>query len=73
MSGSTTELEIYHLISVLPIVSKIMECKVHRQMFKFLDETKLISKHQFDFQKKKSTELAATVKIKLDSLLIMVA
>ena len=38
-----------------------MECKVHRQMFKFLDETKLISKHQFDFQKKKSTELAATV------------
>ena len=38
-----------------------MECKVHQQMFKFLDETKLISKHQFGFQKKKLTELAATV------------
>ena len=33
--------------------------EVHRQLFEFLDETKLISKHQFGFQKKKSTELAA--------------
>ena len=36
-----------------------MEREVHRQLYEFLDETKLISKHQFDFQKKKSTELAA--------------
>ena len=58
-SGSTTELENYRPISVLPIVSKIMEREVHRQLYKFLDETKLISKHQFGFQKKQSTELAA--------------
>ena len=44
-SGSTTELENYHPISVLPIASKIMECEVHRQLFEFLGETKLISKH----------------------------
>ena len=58
-SGLTTELENYRPISVLPIVSKIMEREVHRQLYEFLDETKLISKHQFDFQRKKSTELAA--------------
>ena len=34
-----------------------MEREIHRQLFEFLDETKLISKHQFGFQKKKSTEL----------------
>ena len=58
-SGSTTELENYRPISVLPIVSKIMEREVHRQLYEFLDETKLVFKHQFGFQKKKSTELAA--------------
>ena len=39
-----------------------MEREVHRQMnelYEFLDETKLISKHQFGFQKKKLTELVA--------------
>ena len=36
-----------------------MELEVHRQLYGFLDETKLISKHQFGFRKKKSTELAA--------------
>ena len=44
-SGSTTELENYHPISVLPIASKIMEREVHRQLFEFLGETKLISRH----------------------------
>ena len=58
-SGSTTELENYRPISVLPIVSKIMEREVHRQLYEFLDETKLVFKHQFGFQKKKLTELAA--------------
>ena len=57
--GSTTELENYHPISVLPIVSKIMEHDVHRQLHEFLDETKLLFKHRFAFQKKQMTELAA--------------
>ena len=38
-----------------------MEREVQRKLFEFLDETKLLSKHQFGFQKKKSTELAAIV------------
>ena len=36
-----------------------MEREVHPQLLEFLKETKLISKHQFGFQKKKSIELAA--------------
>ena len=50
-----------------------MEREVYRQLYEFLDETKLISKHQFGFQKNK-TELAAIAWLdQLDSLLIMVA
>ena len=61
---SGSELENYRPISILPIVSKIMErevhrscmeLKVHRQLYGFLDQTELISKHQFGFRKKKST------------------
>ena len=59
--GTTTEFENYRPISVLPIGFKTMEREIHRQLFEFLDETKLISKHQFGFQKKKSTELAGIV------------
>ena len=36
-----------------------MEREVHRQLYEFLDETKLIPKHQFGYQNKKSTEVAA--------------
>ena len=38
--------------------------------FEFLDETKLISKHQFGFQKKKSTELAAIASLDQVSLAV---
>ena len=57
--GSTTELENYRSISFVSVVSKIMEREVHCQLYEFLGETKLISKRQFGFQKKKSTKLAA--------------
>ena len=36
-----------------------MDREVHRKLFEFLDETKLISKHPCGFQRKKLTELAA--------------
>ena len=58
-SGSSTDFKIYRPISVLPIVSKIMEPEVHRQLYEFLDKTKLTSKQRFGFQKKKSIGLAA--------------
>ena len=36
-----------------------MKREIHWQLFEFLHETKLISRYQFGFQKKKSTESAA--------------
>ena len=50
-SRLATERENYRPISVLPIVSKLMEREIHRQLYEFLDKTKLTSKHQFGFSK----------------------
>jgi len=60
-SGSTTIFDNYRPISVLPIVSKVIEKIVHKQLMNFLDENKLLSTRQFGFRAKMSTELAATL------------
>ena len=60
-SGSTKSFDNYRPISVLPIVSKIIEKIVHKQLMNFLDENKLLSTRQFGFRPKMSTELAATL------------
>ena len=43
MLGSTTNFDNYRPISILPIVSKVIEKIVHKQLTKFLDEKKLLS------------------------------
>ena len=60
-SGSTTNFDNYRPISVLPVVSKVIEKIVHEQLIKFLDENKLLSTRQFGFRAKMSTEIAATL------------
>eukprot|EP00794_Sanderia_malayensis_P005002 gene5002-5659_t len=60
-SGSTTNFDNYRPISVLPIVSKVIEKIVQKQLINFLDQTKLLSTRQFGFRAKMSTELAATL------------
>ena len=60
-SGSTTNFDNYRPISVLSIVSKVIEKIVHKQLMNFLDENKLLSTRQFGFRAKMSTELAATL------------
>ena len=60
-SGSTTNFDNYRPISVLPIVSKVIEKIVHKQLMNFLDENKLLSTRQFGFRAKMSAELAATL------------
>ena len=60
-SGSKTNFDNYRRISVLPIVSKVIEKIVHRQLMNFLDENKLLSTRQFGFRANMSTELAATL------------
>ena len=48
----------YRPISVLSIFSKILEQIMHKQLVGFLDKHKIIYKHQYGFQKTKSTSLA---------------
>ena len=60
-SGSRTNFDNYRPISVLSIVSKVIEKIVHKQLMNFLDENKLLSTRQFGFRAKMSTELAATL------------
>ena len=47
--------ENYRPISILPIVSKILERSVFNQIYKFLNDNSLLSKHQSGFRPKHST------------------
>lgn len=48
----------YRSISVLPLVSKVMERAIQVQLLSFLDENKVLSAFQSGFRKKLSTETA---------------
>ena len=58
-SGSANKIENYSPVSILSVVSKVMEKEVHKQFSVYLEENKLISNFQFGFRRNKSTELAA--------------
>ena len=45
-------------ISILPMISKIYEKLIHARLMSFFTKNKTIHKHQFGFQKGKSTEHA---------------
>ena len=49
----------YRPISILPVMSKIIEKAIHLQLVKFLDQNSLLSEFQFGFRPKLSTDLAA--------------
>ena len=51
----------YRPISVLPVLSKILEKKVHQQLYNFLESNNLLYDCQFGFQKARSTKLATTL------------
>ena len=48
----------YRPISILPILSKILEKLMQARLIKFLESNKIIYEHQFGFQKYESTSLA---------------
>ena len=52
------EVSNYRPISLLPIFSKIFEKLMHSRIYQFLQDQKILSKNQYGFQKKKSTEHA---------------
>ena len=60
-SGKTTKTDNYRPISILPVLSKILERAVQRQLLYYLEECKLLSPYQFGYRKKRSTELATTL------------
>ena len=51
---------------MLPVISKIIEKTIHRQLITFLDKNHLLTKFQFGFRPKLSLEYAAI--ILLDSI-----
>ena len=56
--GSKLLVTNYRPISILPILSKILEKLMQARLVKFLDSNKIIYEHQFGFQKNRSTSLA---------------
>ena len=59
-SGSSSNIDNFRPISVLPLVSKILEKCVYDQVVLHLESNHLLSSQQFGFRKNISTELAAT-------------
>ena len=51
----------YRPISVLPVLSKIMEKAVYTQLIEYLETNKLLTNFQFGYRAKRSTESAATL------------
>ena len=60
-SGSVKLPENFRPISVLPVLSKLLEKHIHRQYMDFLEEERLLSDCQFGYRSGRSTNLAATL------------
>ena len=58
--GGTHEVNNYRPISVLPVLSKILEKAVHKQLFDHLNKNKLLSSQQSGFRPSHSTATCVT-------------
>ena len=56
--GSAVDENNFRPISILPVLSKILEKSVHRQLLSYLEENNLLSQSQYGHRAKRSTELA---------------
>ena len=59
-SGERTKMDNYRPISVLPVLSKVLEKVVHKQIYEYLETNKLLSPNQFGFRRSRSTQHAVT-------------
>ena len=59
-SGNKDDLDNYRPISILPILSKILEKAVFHQLHSYLSENSLLSSCQSGFRANHSTQLAVT-------------
>ena len=60
-SGDQGKAENYRPISVLPVLSKLLEKAVHSQLIDYLERNKLLSESQFGYRERRSTQLATTL------------
>lgn len=60
-TGSSKVLDNYRPISVLPVISKIFEKCVYRQLSEYLENNELLSNSQHGFRPHRSTETAITL------------
>ena len=56
--GSRMDVSNYRPVSLLPILSKILEKLMQSRLMTFLTDNKILYEHQFGFQKDKSTSMA---------------
>ena len=56
--GDRTNVNNYRPITILPIISKLLERAVHDQLYKYLIAKQILAKEQFGFRAKKSTDAA---------------
>ena len=64
-SADSTNTDNYTPISVLPIISKVLERAVHTKVMNYLEKYNLLSNNQFGYGKKRSTRLATTFLLEL--------
>ena len=57
--GKADEMDNYRPISILPVLSKVLERAVHIQLYKYLQQNKILSPYQCGFRKCHSTEFAS--------------
>ena len=56
--GASTDTSNYRPVSLLPVLSKVLERIVYNRLFQFIVKNKILNKSQYGFQKDLSTELA---------------
>ena len=59
-SDNATELDNYRPVSILPVLSKVLERVVGTQFIDYLESNRLLYKFQFGFRRQHSTNLAVT-------------
>ena len=57
--GDKSDINNYRPISILPVISKIIERALHYQLYAYVNQHNLLYNHQYGFRKQQSTELAA--------------
>lgn len=56
--GDPSNIKNYRPVSLLPSLSKVFERAIYNRLYKYFDTFNILSKHQYEFLPRRSTELA---------------